>query len=124
MIRALSAVAALAFAVAGPALAEGNLDPFPPATDGTLAFSRPATVDTGSDAYAAASGPAVAVTSGAVLPSNGSNGIVQSANSLPPSWADGTSAYAYAQSVNQYFAEQIEPRATKMARVGTGGSRG
>jgi hypothetical protein len=104
----LAAVAAFGFAAGAVQAGEGNQDPFPPATDGTQVVSSPATPDTGSEAYPIFSGPTVPVISGGVLPSNGSEGIVQSANSLPRGFADGTPAYAYAQSVNRYFAARAQ----------------
>ncbi|HYZ63862.1 MAG TPA: hypothetical protein VE650_15555 [Acetobacteraceae bacterium] len=117
MNRILSVAAVLSLTAAVPALAgEGNYDPFPPASNGTQVFSRAATSDTGSEAYAAASGPAVRVTNGDVLPSNSANAIVQTANSLPPGWSVGTSDYAYAQSVNRYFADQAR-HATQTAQA-------
>jgi hypothetical protein len=62
---------------------------------------------TGSQAYQN-SGPgyAVAVVDGRVLPINGSNGIVQTANSLPRGFEHGTPTYTQAQSVQRYLAKQ------------------
>jgi hypothetical protein len=45
----------------------------------------------------------VPVMSGQVLPPNGSEGIVQTANSLPSGFMIGTPEYNYAQSVQRYF---------------------
>ena len=42
----------------------------------------------------------------ATLPENGSQGAVQSANSLPPGFATGTVPYMQAQSVNRWYASQ------------------
>lgn len=48
------------------------------------------------------------VTAGGVEMPNGSDAPVQSATSLPAGALDGTSAYAYAQSVQYYFAGQLQ----------------
>ena len=48
------------------------------------------------------------VMSGGVEMPNGSEQIVQSANSMPVGFLDGTASHAYAQSVNRYFAEQAQ----------------
>jgi hypothetical protein len=83
-------------------------------------LSAPAPADVGSDSYPGfASANAVPVTGGQVLPPNGSEGIVQTANSLPPGFAIGTPAYEYAQSVQRYFAAQEARR--MQARTGRGG---
>ena len=44
------------------------------------------------------------------LPENGSEGAVQSPNSLPPGFYDGTPQARYAQSTNQWFAQQAAHR--------------
>ena len=46
--------------------------------------------------------------SGQVLQPNGSEGIVQTANSLPPGFLNGTPEYQYAQSVQRYFAARAD----------------
>ena len=81
--------AALSLAVAVPAFAgEDNSDPFAPTTT---------------------------ITSGGVL-GNPGDGVVQSANSLPPGWEAGMPAYEYAQSVNRHFAEQARRATTQTAQ--------
>ena len=77
------------------------------ATTGTI-VSSPALADTGSERYQVFAGPSVPVVSGQVLPPNGSEGIVQTANSLPPGFLIGTPEFEYAQSVNRYFAARAE----------------
>jgi hypothetical protein len=74
-----------------------------PATTGTI-LSSPALVDTGSETYQSLAGPSVPVMSGQVLQPNGSEGIVQTAYSLPRGFMLGTPEYNYAQSVQRYFA--------------------
>ena len=87
-----------------------------PATTGAI-VPAPALADTGSERYQGFAGPSVPVVSGQVLPPNGSEGIVQTANSLPPGFLIGTPEYEYAQSVNRYFAARAErERLAKAAR--------
>ena len=52
----------------------------------------------------------------ATLPENGQNGAVQSANSLPPGFDNGTTQQLYAQSVNRWFAQQGASRHYAQAR--------
>jgi hypothetical protein len=85
-----------------------------------LVLSAPALADVGSESYPDfVSAHAVPVTAGQVLPPNGSEGVVQTANSLPAGFAVGTPAYNYAQSVQRYFAAQEVRRI--QARTGRGG---
>ena len=87
-----------------------------PATAAAV-LSAPTMVDVGSNAYPEfAAIAAVPITAGQVLPPNGSEGAVQTANSLPVGFAVGTPAYEYAQSVQRYFAEQAVPQ--MQARIG------
>jgi hypothetical protein len=74
-----------------------------PATTATV-LASPALTDTGSEAYQSFAGPSVPMVSGQVLQPNGSEGIVQTANSLPRGFLLGTPEYNYAQSVQRYFA--------------------
>jgi hypothetical protein len=74
-----------------------------PATAATI-FSAPPRIDVGSESYPSfPSGNAVPIVAGGVLQPNGSEGIVQTANSLPLGFTIGTPAYEYAQSVQRYF---------------------
>jgi hypothetical protein len=88
-----------------------------PATSGTI-LSSPAPVDTGSETYQGFAGPSVPVVSGQVLQPNGSEGVLQTANSLPPGFMYGTPEYDYAQSVQRYFAARTAPE--MLARVAHG----
>ena len=113
----LIAALTLAVAGAGPAFAgEGNYDPFPPATNGTRVMSSPALADTGSESTPTFNGPSVRITTAGTLPTNGSEGVVQSANSLPTGFENGTAAYEYAQSVNRYFAAKAAHGAPRVAQ--------
>ena len=104
-------VAALSLATTAFAEGEGNGDPFPVHTaaiaSGPVAFAR----DTGSQQYPAYN-PALSWSeaSQVTLPPNGSQGPVQTANSLPSGFENGTVAYTEAQSVNRWFAQQADHR--------------
>ena len=75
-----------------------------PPTAATI-FSAPSRFDVGSESYPGFStGSAVPIVAGGILQPNGSEGIVQTANSLPPGFMNGTPQYEYAQSVQRYFA--------------------
>jgi hypothetical protein len=70
--------------------------------------------ESNSDPFPAAGAP---ITTGGVL-ANGGDGIVQSENSLPPGFEDGTAVQQYALSVNRYFAQQAN-QANQTAQVPT-----
>ena len=53
-----------------------------------------------------------------VVPPNGSNGPVESANSLPAGAMNGTGPVLYAQSVNHYFAQQADHRFAQLQATG------
>jgi hypothetical protein len=97
----------LAFA---PAMAaEGNSEPFPLNAGSFTTHSgltRPRVADTGSEAYpnlAGRPGSDLPALAGDVLPTNGSEGIVQTANSLPAHFEDGTVAYAQATRIHNWM---------------------
>jgi hypothetical protein len=73
--------------------------------------------DTGSESLPSfAAGPQVPVLAGGVLPSTGSEGGVESANSLPRGFAQGTASFAYRQSVARYFAERAVRTPARLAQ--------
>ncbi len=89
----------------------------------TVAMMSLATAAFAGQNSASDSGNGVGYTVGfdnATLPVNGSEGAVQSPNSLPPGFANGTVPYMQAQSVNRWFASQatrhhyaeVQPTAT------------
>ena len=86
---------------------EGDGPDFPGLLQPRAVLANPTVAQTGSEAYPSivgtSSNPVVA---GGVLPANGSEGIVQSANSLPRGFANGTPAVEYAQSVERYWASR------------------
>ncbi len=108
MKTTLLAAAALFGLALAPAMAgEGQGNPFP-GNFGTLTVTRslPQVADTGSQAYPDFTGrPGSDLPSlmAEVLPTNGSEGAVQTANSLPSGAEDGTVAYAQARSVNAWM---------------------
>ena len=110
-MKHLFIAAAVAFSLGvAPAIAgEGNGEPFPNTVSGFTARTDAATqryADTGSAAYPSVAGrpgsnlPGLA---GDLLPINGSEGAVQTANSLPARFEEGTVAYAQATSVRNWM---------------------
>ena len=105
----LAAAVAFSLGLAPAFAAEGNGEPFPN-TAVTFAPST-ATVsqqfaDTGSNAYpntAGRPGSNLPSLAGDVLPANGSEGAVQTANSLPAHFEEGTVAYAQATRVHNWM---------------------
>jgi hypothetical protein len=115
------AVLMIAAASVGAAFAgEGNGEPFPNYAAGGTVVANQVLSDTGSQATPSY-GPGVTVlTQGNVLPTDGSNGIVQTANSLPRGFENGTVAYAQAQSVQRWALAHQATSATRLAAVSTG----
>ena len=72
--------------------------------------AAPPASDTGSQAYQAGNGGVRAVFDNTALPALGAQATVQTANSLPKGFEDGTVDYTQAQSVNRWFAQQAEHR--------------
>jgi len=105
----LAAVAAMSLGLAPAMAGEGNGEPFPN-NAGSLTIhtvlAAPQVADTGSAGYPNFAGyvgsnlPALA---GNVLPSNGSQGAVQTANSLPAHFEEGTVAYAQANRIHNWM---------------------
>lgn len=109
-MRTLFLAATVAFSLGlAPAFAgEGNGEPFPNNAEsfnaGTATLSQHA--DTGSNAYpdvAGRPGSDLPGLAGDVLPTNGSEGAVQTANSLPSHFEEGTVAYAQATRVHNWM---------------------
>src|SRR5689334_22433242 len=104
-LLAMATIVALATGVS--AYAEGNGPDFPGLFQPRGVLANPTTVQSGSESYPVAVGTTLnPVVAGNVLPANGSEGIVQSANSLPAGFANGTPASEYAQSVERYWASR------------------
>ena len=106
--------AALSFAAASAYAAPGDSDPFPYRAPGITVVSPQAyAVDTGANAYPDLSGrPSQVVTlSGAdAVPMTGSQAGVNTANSLPRGFTEGTAAYAQERSMQRYRAAQQATR--------------
>ena len=66
----------------------------------------------------------VGSTNGNVLPTNGSEGAVQTASSMPAGAEQRTAAYETAQSVARYWAQQQARHATQTAQVSPAARRG
>ena len=114
-LRAAVAALSLLATASAHAEAEGNGEPFPFHVPGTTVSSpRSYAADTGSAAYPKVAGrPSwVALPGGPDgVPSTGSEGTVQTANSLPPGALGGTAAFAQGRSVQRYLAQQAIGRA-------------
>ena len=124
---ALSLVAATAQAASGGGGRFG--DPFPAQTPGITVVSPSAYADTGSMAYPNLAGrPSQVVTVGGPngVPMTGSQAGVETANSLPRGFQEGTVAYAQERSVQRYLAQQTTraAQAIRTAQVPGGKPRG
>lgn len=118
----LAAAAMLALSAAAPAFAgEGQGSPFPFSAPGVTETTGSQFASAGSEAYpnrdvgseaypsvAGLPGSDLSVVADGQLSGNGNEASVQTANSLPSGFEVGTAAYAYAQSVNRYFAGQTQ----------------
>ena len=94
-------VAAMSLATTAFAGGEGAGDPFPYHTPGITSSGG---VDS------PANRGVTAAFDNTTLPENGAEGAVQTANSLPRGFENGTVAYMEAQSVNRWYAQQAEHR--------------
>lgn len=104
------AASILVLAMGAAQAGEGNGEPFPNTAAGSAVVSNQVSSDTGS-----ATGPVFGhatsrLVQGNVLPENGSAGAVQTANSLPRGFENGTVAYTQAQSIQRWaLAHQAAP---------------
>ena len=109
----LVAVAAIAFSlVAGRAFAEGegNGEPFAMRAGATTSSGRAFVAETHSSAYPDLTGNRVQPSSLALLePVSGSEAPVQTANSMPRGFENGTVAAAQASRMNRQFAGKKAP---------------
>jgi hypothetical protein len=112
---------ALSLGIAPAIAGEGTGEPFPNTATSFTARSDAATqryADTGSSAYPSTVGrpgsnlPSLA---GDLLPTNGSNAPVQTANSLPAHFEEGTVAYAQATSVRNWMVAHDARKAAAFA---------
>ena len=120
-VAALSLVAATAaHAASSGAAGVGSGDPFPFHAPGITVTNPPPYADTGSIAYPALAGrPSQVVTVGGPdgVPLTGSQAGVETANSLPRGFQEGTVAYAQQQSVQRYLAARQGGQPTRLART-------
>ncbi len=120
------AVAAIAFSlVAGRAFAEGegNGEPFALNADAATSTGRAFVAETGSGAYPDLTGNRVRPSSlGLLEPASGSEAPVQTANSMPRGFENGTVAAAQASRMNRRFASKS--KAPAFLEVGTAWPRG
>ena len=116
----LAAVTALSItAAAAHAESEGAGDRFAFSTPGVTVVGPQLYADTGSAAYLDLRGhPSRIMTAGGSdeVPVTGSEGTVQTANSLPRGFVEGTAAYAQNRSVQRNLAEQAA-RLTQASRT-------
>ncbi len=68
-------------------------NPFPYAASQSRTTTAAPALDTGSQAYPAADGAGAAFVTGQEIPPNSSEGVMQTANSLPPGFASGEVTY-------------------------------
>lgn len=129
-LKIITAVALLGLSLAPAFAGEGNGEPFRN-NAGTLgthaALAEPAFADTGSAAFPSFAGrPGSNLTqfAGDILPANGSEAAVQTANSLPAGAEQGTVAYAQANQVRDWVLAHSGTHAPVMAfaRTSRGGN--
>jgi hypothetical protein len=144
MRKILLVIAVLSTSTAAAFAGEGNGDPFPFAATGPMVAAVPTspTQETGTtpmwfknppnslpDSQAAVASANrnylyVGSTNGNVLPTNGSEGAVQTANSMPAGAEQGTAAHETAQAVARYWAQQQANQAARTAQVSPAARRG
>ena len=109
-LRAAIAALSLLATTSAHAEAEGNGEPFPFRVPGTtVASPRSYAADTGSAAYPEVAGrPSWVALAGGPdgMPASGSEGTVQTANSLPPGALGSPAAYAQGWLMQRYLAQQ------------------
>ncbi len=118
---AFTAVALLSL-IAGPALAggEGNGDPFPSQAAVQVTAGSPFATETGSTAYPRITGNTTQPSALAGLePASGSEAILQTANSLPRGFDNGSLASLQARIVDRYLAGHPERARGLEARAGS-----
>lgn len=112
------AASALALMLGAAHAGEGNGDPFPNTKAGRVVVANETLSSNGAEAYPSFGRVVTVLTQGDVLPSNGSEGMVQTANSLPAGALEGTVAYAQAQSVQRWVqAHQVAPASRVATRT-------
>ena len=112
-----AAVAGLGLAMATAHAGEGNGNPFPFRAPGLVTTTTGRAVLPGgsTDPYPFRGNSSAMLSDGA-MPMNGSEGGVETANSLPRGFEKGTAAYAQTQSMQRYRAAQIATKAALVAQ--------
>lgn len=125
-LKVVYAVVAVTLSLsAGQAFAEseGNGDPFPFRADPQLTVGRAFVADTGSAAYPQLAGSTNQPSSLARLePAAGNDAAVQTANSLPRGFGNGSVAYTQGRSLDHYLAVRLER--ARHVEAGVSGVRG
>ena len=109
--------AALLTLVAGAARAEGesNSQFFDNTAAGHFVVANQVLRDTGSESTPQYGRGQTTLSQGDILPTNGSEGGVQTVNSLPAGAEEGTVAYTQAQSVQRWVLEHRSPAKRNLA---------
>ncbi len=119
----LAAVAMMSLGLAPAMAGEGTGEPFPNNAGAVMTqttLTAPQVADTGSAAYptfAGRPGSDLPRLAGDVLPTSGSEGAIQTANSLPAHFEEGTVANAQANSVQNWMLAHALRRTPAFAAV-------
>lgn len=97
---------------------EGNGEPFPNHASTGNVVANQVLSDTGSEAAPRFGRGVTLLTQGDVLPTDGTESAVQTANSLPRGFEAGTVAYAQAESVQRWAAAHQRASASRLASRG------
>ena len=118
-----AAIATLGLSAGSAYAAEGGGDPFPFRVPGVTTVTTGMAVPSGANddpfPFRANGILITKAMSDRVLPTNGAEGSVQSANSIPPGANSGTGAYAENQTVQRYFQAQRTQAVARMAQHGS-----
>ena len=116
----LIAASVFALMIGAAHAGEGNGEPFPNTAAGRSVIANQVLSDAGSESTPRFGPGVTLLTQGDLLPVNGSNGIVQTANSLPFGAAEGTVAYAQAQSMQRWAMAHQAATASRLASRNVG----
>ncbi len=112
------AAALLALSMGAAYAGEGNGEPFPNTASTGNVVANQVLSDTGSETAPHFGRGVTFLTQGDVLPTDGTESVVQTANSLPRSFETGTVAYAQAQSVQRWVMAHQAATASRLASRG------
>lgn len=114
------AAALLALSMGTAYAGEGNGEPFPNTASSGNVVANQVLSDTGSETAPHFGRGVSLLTQGDVLPTDGTESAVQTANSLPRGFETGTVAYAQAESVQRWVLAHQAASASRLASRGTG----